>query len=103
MVCLEDFYKETGMSRSFLSRIINVSEDTLKKYEWSDTDRMRQSTIDKIENGVHALSDIYLKVECLHFGNGWTVYWTSDGIKHEHHFGPFSWPEKAIAKIAGLP
>ena len=75
MVCLENFYKETGLSRTMFGDIAGVSSDTLRKYEWSNTDRMRKSTIEKIEGYARKALSIGLRIEPLHFGNGWTVRW----------------------------
>ena len=77
MVCLEKLYQETGLSRSLFSDISGVSTDSLKKYEWSDTDRMRKSTIDKIETAASRCAEHSLKASDLHFGNGWQLTWDS--------------------------
>jgi hypothetical protein len=77
MVCLEKLYQETGLSRSLFSDISEVSTASLKKYEWSDTDKMRKSTIEKIEIAARRCTEHSLKVKPLHFGNGWLMIWDS--------------------------
>ena len=84
MICLEEFYEKTGFSRSFLGEVVGVSPDSLKKYEWSNIDHMRQSTIDKIETGVTAIlnAGVHVHVYPPHYfwssSPEWVVTW-NDG------------------------
>ena len=75
MICLEKFYEEYGFSRTLLAECIKVSVSTLRKYECSNTDHMRKSTIDKIETGVGRMKELNLHVDYLHFGKGCVLYW----------------------------
>ena len=87
MVCLEDFYRETGFSRALLGKVLGISTDTLRKYEWSDTDRMRRSTVEKIEDGVHKLEPFGFQVMDLHFGQGFMVCWNNPEPGKRHVSG----------------
>lgn len=83
MLCLEKFYQDTGYSRSLLSDILDVSEDTLRKYERSNTDRMRESTIRKIEDGVPKILESGVKVTPMHFGHNFAIVEWSDPMPHK--------------------
>lgn len=102
MVCLEDFYKTTGFSRSFFGEVIEVSPSTLKKYEWSNTDNMRRSTIEKIEEGAKAILDSEIQVHVCppgYFCNSpiWVVTW-----KGGKYRGNSIGLAKMVRGIAGL-
>ena len=73
MVCLERFYEETGLSRAMLAEASGVSVDSLRKYEWSDTDRMRGKTIDKIEAAVAKLTAVDLRAHHVAFEGKWVL------------------------------
>ena len=79
MLCLEKFFEDTNISRCLFAEAIGVSVDSVRKYEWSLTDNMRQRTIEKIENGARRLMDKDVKMtKTSYFGDERWVMTTND-------------------------